>query len=58
MMLVNLFLNILVSTFGICFIIGAHRDIKRNWYPKWIGILEIITGIFVTIWGFAIWFMV
>ena len=58
MILVNLFLNILVSTFGICFIIGAYRDIKRNWYPKCIGVLEIVIGIFLIIWSFSIWFFV
>ena len=58
MILINLFLNILVSAFGICFIVGACRDIKRNWYPKWIGVLEIVMGIFLIIWGFTIWFMV
>ena len=57
MILVNLFLNMLMSTAGIYFVVSGYQDIKRNWYPKWMCVLEIVGGIYLTIWGFTIWFI-
>ena len=56
MLFLKIFVNILVLLFGICFIIGAKRDIERNWYPIWIGISEIVAGVILILWSFSIWF--
>ena len=58
MLFLKIFVNILVLLFGICFIIGAKRDIKRKWYPMWICIGEIIVGVILILWSFSIWFFV
>lgn len=56
MLFLKIFVNILVLAFGVCFIIGAKRDIERKWYPKWIGISEIVAGVMLILWSFSIWF--
>ena len=58
MLFLKIFINILVLLFGICYIIGAKRDIERKWYSIWICIGEIIAGVLLILWSFSIWFFV
>ena len=58
MILLKLLVNIAVIVWGLSHILGGKREIQRRWYPKWIGIGDIVVGVILIIWSFSIWFIV
>jgi hypothetical protein len=58
MILLELLANLLSLLIGLALISGALRDKRLGFYPKWIWIGEIIGGIIISLYGFAVWFIV
>ena len=57
MILLKIFLNLLVLLTGLCDIVTGKNDLEKTWYPKWIGIVEIVVGIATCIFSFSVWFI-
>lgn len=57
MFIFKLVLNIVFIGIGIIRIIDAKFELKRNWYPKWVGVVEMILGIAFCIFSFTVWFV-
>ena len=57
MIILKLFLNAICLFTALCFIFNGKKELKRDWYPKWIGVFEIITGVVFSVYSFTIWFI-
>ncbi len=57
MILLKAFLNLLVIFLGVCYIGSGKNDLEKTWYPKWLGITEIVVGIATCIFSFTVWFV-
>ena len=58
MIMLKLIVNILILLFSVFVLRSGIFDIKREIYPKWMSISEIILGIAGCIYSFTVWFMV
>ena len=57
MIILKLLTNILFIAWGLVCISTGTGDLKRDWYPKWIGMAEITVGIIECAISFIIWFV-
>lgn len=57
MWLIQLIANIIFIFLSLMVIGQGRRDLRCDWYPKWLGISEILCGILMGVWSFRVWFV-
>lgn len=57
MILLKILANLIILIIGLEVIFGALEDKKSKHYPKWLWIIQFITGIIGSLCSFSVWFV-